>query len=341
MSEPNPRLRFFMHSTRAVLLTWLLLPAAASRAQVPLAPSTDTASRTMPPARVHIENVVLVVGLEDKPGGIGSLAFDEKTMTLNLLHGHSTAIPLRSILAFSVAHDDKSLIRGIKGQLAEAAPYGVGAVITSIRPSTDVLTLFYRDSDGAVQGCVLVLPKDTGKSVVSALASAGLSPMDYPKAGNLTPSETRREPETRVALASAPAKPSIEVSLPSESVDGIPPAFVAAVFEDLIEQLTQSGLFARVWRAGDLRATADTMVLHTDMESWKKGSARERGLVPFTGATVIKTHITLADASGRTVFQGEVDGTKRTKGESLDVANSLAKHARKALEKTPDGKADW
>jgi hypothetical protein len=32
------------------------------------------------------------------------------------------------------------------------------------------------------------------------------------------------------------------------------------------------------------------------MENWKKGSARQRGLVPFTGATVTKTRVTLVDA---------------------------------------------
>ncbi|QMV19538.1 DUF4410 domain-containing protein [Granulicella sp. 5B5] len=334
MSEPNHRIHFSLHSTRVALLALLLLPAIASSAQAPSSTSSDMASRPTQPTLVRIENVVHVVGLDDKPGDTGYLTFDEKVMTLNI-HGHSTAIPLHSILAFSIAHDDKSLIRGIKGQLAEAAPYGVGAVITSIRPSTDVLTVFYKDAERAVRGCVLVLPKDTGKGVVSALARAGLSPMDYPKAGNLTTSEAQRDSETHVAPIPTPAKPSIEVALPSETADGIPPAFVAAVFEDLIKQLAQSGLFSNVWRAGDIRATQGTLVLHMDIENWKKGSARQRGLVPFTGATVIKTRITLVGAPGRTVFQGEVDGAKRTKGESLDVTNSLAKHVRKALEKAP------
>lgn len=334
MRRHNHRIHF-LHGTWAALLVCLLLPAMGSRTYAQSGLSTDTASRQAQPASVRIEDVVNVVGREDKPGGTGYLAVDEKAMILNI-HGHSTAIPLGSILAFSVAHDDKSLISGVKGQLAEAAPYGVGAVITSIRPSTDVLTVFYTDAERAVQGCVLVLPKDSGKGVVSTLAGAGLSPMEYPRTGNLTTSKTERKLETRVALVPAPTKPSIVVTLPSESVDGIPSAFVAAVFEDLIKQLTQSGLFVHVWRAGDVRTTPGTLVLYTDMESWKKGSARQRGLVPFTGATVIKTRITLADASGRTVFQNEVDGTKRTKGESLDVANSLAKHVRKAMEKTSE-----
>jgi hypothetical protein len=282
---------------------------------------------------VRIENVVHIVGLEEKPGTTGDLTFDEKAMNFDA-HGHSTAIPHRSILAFSIVHDNKPLISGTKGKLAEAAPYGVGFAVTMSRPSVETLTLFYRDSYRAIHGCILVLPKDTGERVASALASVKLSPTDYPKTGNLMPSETQHEPGTQIAPASRLTIPSVEVTLPSERVDGIPSAFPVAVFENLIEQLTQSRLFAHVWRAGDIRITPDTLVLHVDIENWKNGSARGRGLGPFTGATVIKSSVTLEDASGRTVFQGEVDGAKRTNGESLEATNSLAKHARKALEKT-------
>jgi hypothetical protein len=195
--------------------------------------------------------------------------------------------------------------------------------------------LFYRDSDGAIHGCVLVLPKDSGERVTSALA-VQLSPTDYPKTGDLMPSETQHNPGTQMPATSGLNKPSVEVTLPSVSVDGIPSAFPAAVYEDLIEQLTQSGLFAHVWRAGDIRRTPDTLVLHLDIENWKKGSARSRGFKVFTGATEIRSSVTLVDASGRTVYQGKVDGTKRSNGENLEATNSLAKHVSKALKKTSD-----
>ncbi|HEY0263482.1 MAG TPA: DUF4410 domain-containing protein [Granulicella sp.] len=327
MTKHTHRTRL-LHSTRAALLSGLLLSAVDSRAQQ-LPSSTDTASQ---PAQIRIENVVHAVGLDDKPGGTGDLAFDEKTMTLHV-HDHSTAVPLRSILAFSVAHEDKPLISGTKGKLAEMAPYGVGFAVSMTRPSADILTLFYRDSSRAIHGCVLVLPKDSGERVASALAGVKLSPSGYPKTGDLMPSEPLHKPEIQMAAASIPSRPSVEVALPSERIDGLPSAFPAAVYENLVEQLKQSGLFAHVGRAGDIRRTPDALVLHVDIESWKKGSARGR-LVPFTGATEIKSRVTLEDASGRAVFRSEVDGAKRMKGESLDAANSLAKHVRKELEKT-------
>ncbi len=139
-----------------------------------------------------------------------------------------------------------------------------------------------------------------------------------------------------MASVSMLSKPSVEVALPSQSVDGIPAAFPAAVYEDLIEQLTQSGLFAHVWRADDSRRTAGTLILQVDIEKWRKAVRADAALGLSLGQTEIKSRVTLADASGRTVFQGKVDGAKRMKGENLDVTNSLAKHVRKALKMTPE-----
>ncbi len=336
MRKQNHPIRL-LHSTRAFLLPWLLWPAVHSSAQAPqlLVPSTDHTLQPAQPTPIRIENVVHLVGLEDKSGGTGYLAFDENDMTLHV-HDRSTSIPLRSILAFSIALDDKPLISGTKGKLAEMAPYGIGMAVTLTRPSAETLTLFYRDSNRAVHGCVLILPKEAKERVLSTLASAELTPGNYPKAGNLIASPPQPDPAAQMASAPGSAKPSIEVTLPSESIDDIPSAFPSTLFEDLIEQLTQSNLFAHVWRAGDRRRTPDTLVLHADIQSWNKGSARKRGLVPFTGATAIKAGVTLTDASGRTVFQREVNGTKRMKGEGLEVTKDLAKNIRKELEKTPD-----
>ena len=326
----------FLHIARAALLASLLLRAVDSNAQVPQLPaSAEHSSHLTQPIPVRIENVIHIVGLVDKPGATGELGFDEKAMTFGV-HDHSTAIPLRSILAFSILRGDRALISGAKGTLAQAAPYGIGFAVAMTRPSVETLTLFYSDSYRAIRGCILVLPKDTGERVVSAFTGVGLSPTDYPKTGGLKSSEPQRESGSQMTAASSLPKPSVEVTLPPESVGGIPSAFSAAVYEDLMEQLTQSGLFAHVWRAGDTRRTPDTLVLHVDIEDWKKGSARGRGLGPFTGATVMKSSVTLEDRSGRRVFQGKVGGAKRMKGESLEVTNSLAKHVRKALEKTPD-----
>lgn len=258
------------------------------------------------------------------------MALDEQAMSFRA-QGRSVAIPLRAILAFSVAREDKALISGAKGKIAEAAPYGIGFAVTMSRPAAYSLTLFYKDADGAVHGCVLVLPKDGGERIASSLAPQ-LSPTDYPKTGELAHPEAQHAPG--IQMASESAKPSVEVALPSESIEGVPSAFPAAVYENLIKQLSQSGLFSHVWRAGDIHRASDSLVLRVDIQDWKKGSARGRGLGPFTGATTIKGSVSLEDRSGRAVFQGPVSGAKRTRGENIEAADSLAKHVRKALQKS-------
>ncbi len=129
---------------------------------------------------------------------------------------------------------------------------------------------------------------------------------------------------------------TIHAGILKDSLFGIPSAVPAAVFENVVEQLTQSGRFSHVWRAGDIRSTPDTLVLRLNVEGWKQGSARGRGFGPFTGATDIQSSVRLEDRSGRVIFQGKAGGSKRTDGENLDAANGLAKHVRKALEKVPD-----
>jgi len=320
---------------RVVLLSWLLLTAVGSRAQAPQpVVSIPISSRPIQRTPVHIGDVFHIVGVDNKPGGTGDLTIDEMAITLQV-HGHSTVIPLGSVLAFSLAPCDKPLISGTKGKVAQALPYGVGFAVKMSRPAAESLTLLYRDSSNAVHGGVLVLPKETEERVVSALAEK-LSPTDYPKTGNLVSSEPQRESGEQAAPAPRMAKPDIEVALPSESVDGIPSAVPAVVFEDVIAQLMQSGHFEHVWRSGDIRSTPDTLLLHLDLEGWKQGSARGRAFGPFTGATAIQSKVTLEDRSGRVIFQGKAGGSKRTDGENLDAANGLAKKVRKVLEKAPD-----
>ena len=329
---------FFLHSAHAALATWLLVFAASSWAQgqqpsgATLAPSSSTASEA---TATRLEHVVHIVGLEDiKPSAVGELAFDQAKIVF-MAGGRSVSIPLRSILAFSISHDNVALISGAKGKLAGMAPYGAGQVITAIRPSADTLTLLYRDSFDAIHGCILILPKGAGDSVVTALAETKVTPSEYPKSSQFGSIETTSQTAPKSSPEIHPSKPSAEVDLLTENVDGIPSAFPVAEYEELVSQLKESGLFETVSRQGDTRRNAGALVLHVNIEEFKKGSARSRGLVPFTGATVIKTNVTLVDLSGRTVFQQNIEGSKRLQGESLDATNSLAKKVRKELQKTP------
>ncbi len=338
LSKKNSHREFSLHSAHVALAIWLLLPAAGLWAQGQEPSVSRSASSSLPasdPKETRLKHVVHVVGLRDvKAGASGDLTFD-KSMMLFSAGADSVAIPRMSILAFSISHDNVALISGTKGKLAGMAPYGVGQAITAIRPSADTLTLLYRDSSSAIHGCILILPKGAGDAVVTALADAKILPTEYPKSGQfgLTEGALRTTPASNAEIKRS--KPSVEVDLLTESADGVPSAFPIAEYEELISQLTDSGLFEKVWRQGDTRRNSGTLVLQVNINELKTGSARSRGLVPFTGATVIKTNVTLVDSSGRTVFQQNIKGSKRMRGESLDATASLAKEIRKELLKAP------
>jgi hypothetical protein len=334
----SDRRRFFLCSGPAILTAGLLfatgLCAFGQQSPTPPRPPSPLSESDSSPLR--LEHVAHIVGLEGlKPNTTGDLTFDKVKLSFRAGE-HSVSIPLRSIVAFSISHDDVALIGGAKGTVAAMAPYGVGQVISAIRPSADTFTFLYRDSFHAIHGSILILPKGTGDNVVTALAEAKITPSEYPRSGEFASAERATEVSPLDRPGPAPSKSSVQVGLLTESVDGIPSAFPVAEYEELVSQLTDSGLFAKVWRQGDIRRDPGALVLHVNVEALKKGSARSRGLVPFTGATVIKTNVTLVDLSGRTVFQANVEGSKRMRGESLDATASLAKKVRKELQKAPD-----
>jgi hypothetical protein len=279
---------------------------------------------------VHIGDVIHVLGFGEKSGGVGDLSINEQTVTFTA-HGRSSAIPLKSIVALSTVHGDKPLLTGAKGKVAQALPYGVGFIMTMSRPGADTLTILYEDSSSAIHGAVLVLPKDSEEQFSPALEQEA---HDYPMSGVLTLEEPLAAPPSP-QLSGRTGKPDIEVALPSESVAGIPSAIPVAIYEEVIEQLTASGLFAHVWRAHDTHKAANSLVLHLDLNGWKQGSARGRGFGPFTGATEIQCSIKVEDGAHRSVFEGSAKGSKRLNGENLEATIGLAKHVRKELEGAP------
>jgi hypothetical protein len=328
----------FMHRALAALTLCVLFPAVASSAQGQQSSTTKPSSQS-DPKRTQLEHVVYVEGLSrTKPGANGTLTFDKSLMLFSA--GQSALnISLDSIIAFSISRDNVALISGTKGKLAGMAPYGVGQVISAIRPSVDTLTLLYRDSWEGVHGCIFILPKGTGDNVVSALAESKLPPSNYPKSGEFGLAVRALHVAPNSGDTIARSKPFVEVDLITETIDGVPSAFPIAEYEELVSQLTESGLFTEVWRQGDTRRAADAFVLHVEIYELTKGSARARALVPFTGATVIKTKVTLSDPSGRLVFQQDLEGSKRLQGESLDATASLAKRIRKELERSVELKS--
>ena len=67
---------------------------------------------------------------------------------------------------------------------------------------------------------------------------------------------------------------SIQVERVGSTVDGVPAEFTAAIYENLIDELTKSGKFQQVLRDGDNRAdsTGNLIKLKTTVQKFQEGS---------------------------------------------------------------------
>jgi hypothetical protein len=323
----------------AVLLAWSVVPSSAQE--------LVTSGSRLEPVQLKIHHVVDVAGMGDfkhksgdgklpvlSLGPKGTLELNDQSMTF--VTGNSRMVlPLQSIRAFSVVRDNVELIPGLPGLLLSFAPKGAGQVSAVFRLNSDTLTLLYVDDNHAVHGSVLLLSKGKGNNVIQTLAKIGLSPRDYPQSGPIAMEAVDKE-ASPVQTDKKQGRPSLQVVLLTESIDGIPAAYPVGTYEALVTQLTASGLFENVWRQGDSRIDPDALTLHVKIRTLKKGSARVRGMVPFVTPTTLKADVQLTDTAHKVIFDKEIDAAQRTRGENMLVVETLGNKVKKELMKLPD-----
>jgi hypothetical protein len=115
----------------------------------------------------------------------------------------------------------------------------------------------------------------------------------------------------------------------------VPAEFRFAIYEAMVEQVTNSGVFSKVYRSGDHQAEniPGLVTLHTDMDKFKQGNQTERELITVMGATKITVTVSLTRLGGANVAAYRVEGKVRFFGENLDVTRDLAKRIAKLLDK--------
>lgn len=296
---------------------------------------TAVGQSTSATANLDFQHVGHLIGLEGVKANLyGELTFDDTSMQFKS-GDLQNKVPLHSIRAFSIVRDNIALISGATGAVVGLAPFGIGQVTSAVRPSVDTLALLYTDENDAIHGAILLLPQGKGDEVSKKLATVGLTPRDYPKTGSLDNGPVENRSEAKKELAAERGHPSVQVKLFSESIDGIPAAFPLAAYEDLVTDISKSGMFEHVWRQGDKRIDSGALVLQVNLQKLKKGSARARAIVPFTGATVLTIDLQLRDATGHILLQKELDASKRLRGENLEVTKGLSKKICKVLAETP------
>jgi hypothetical protein len=144
-----------------------------------------------------------------------------------------------------------------------------------------------------------------------------------------------------IVSAQTAAPPKISASaIQVAAVDAgdveIPPEFRFAVYERLVEQVIASGMFKKVYRAGDHAADGvpDLVTLRTKILLFKEGSQTKREATTVLGATSVDVTASVTAKDGHEIFSQKVTGRVRFFGENLGVTNDIAKRITKLVNKS-------
>ncbi len=142
------------------------------------------------------------------------------------------------------------------------------------------------------------------------------------------------------ASAKAMLPYSIQVERVGSTVDGVPAEFSAAIYENLITELTKSGKYQQVLRDGDKRAdsTGNLIKLKTNVQKFQEGSETKRAVTTVSGATKMTVHMQATGSDGKVLVDKDVDGAVHFIGTNLratlNLANSMVKQLDAGLNPT-------
>jgi len=167
-------------------LRWLLLLLCACAAFAQNAPA--------PPQATH------VLGIEVMKHGVkGTLQTKDGNLVFSPSNAVVAQIPVAGIEDVSIGADSKRTVGGPIGTLTMFGPYGSGRFISLFREKLDVLTISFRDENGALHGVIFSLPVGAAKGVKKDLLAAGAkssTPLEEAK-----PADAKGAPDQKVTPA--------------------------------------------------------------------------------------------------------------------------------------------
>jgi len=125
----------------------------------------------------------------------------------------------------------------------------------------------------------------------------------------------------------------VEVNQIDSGSSNVAPDFKAAIYENLVTELTKAKQFSAVVRSGDRSADGalNLLILKTTVESYTPGSETKRAVTTVTGATKLKVRSQLCTREGQVVLERVVDGNVRFFGGNLRATHNLARNVVKAI----------
>lgn len=134
----------------------------------------------------------------------------------------------------------------------------------------------------------------------------------------------------------ASAQLSVQVQTVEPGNVQLEPAFKAAIYENILNELVKSKQFKQVFRSGDRNATnaPDLLVLKTTVEAFTPGSETRRAVTTVAGATMVKVRSELSTRDGQMLMERTLNGNVRFFGDNLRATHNLARNVAKAINKS-------
>ena len=150
-----------------------------------------------------------------------------------------------------------------------------------------------------------------------------------------TAQETGKKPEKSSSSTKSvvPVPFVLQVNRVDSIVDGLPAEFSAAIYENLIAEVTKLDKFQQVYRAGDKRAVSapNLLTLKTTVEKFQQGSETTRAVTTVGGATKVYVKMQVTGPDGESLVETNVQGSVHFFGENLRATHGLATSMAKVL----------
>jgi hypothetical protein len=144
--------------------------------------------------------------------------------------------------------------------------------------------------------------------------------------------------ESSIDGKSGGARPwSVQVDRVDPGNVGLAPSFGAAIYENLLEELSKTERFKQVFRSGDRNANdvPDLLILKTTVQKYTPGSETRRAVTTVSGATKLNVRVQLVTREGQVVQEYLVDGNVRFIGGNLRATHNLAHNVAVTLKRSP------
>jgi len=145
-------------------------------------------------------------------------------------------------------------------------------------------------------------------------------------------------PPEMMARTSRSMAPRWGVQVNKVDAGNIPigPAFTAAIYENLLDELRKSKQFKEVFRSGDRNANGlpDLLILKTTVQAYTAGSETRRAVTTVSGATKLKVRSQLLTREGQMIMERTLDGNVRFFGGNLRATHNLARNVATAVEQS-------